>query len=134
MKVYRFLSEIELKNILLGNISELGSVYNNNDYGISNSHKYKNDIKYLHFFKQLKSIKYISSLYKHDKGKFYICEFNIPLSTLLKYRGKGYYDVGGMDYISVPEIEYAIPVKLVKKEWLLDYKEYKYNNNLDLNK
>lgn len=125
MKVYRYLSEEELKHILKNENNQIGASYSSKL--ACNNHKYRFGVKYLHFFKHKDSIKYLKSQMKFIRP-YYICEFNIPLKVLSKGVGKGYYDVGGMDYITISQREFIVPANEMKKEWLVSYKQDSLDN------
>lgn len=133
MKVYRYVSEDELKCILNENISEIGHSFDKNKIACNN-HKYKQGVKYLHFFSSKSSIEYFKKL-NYTNGVHYICEFNIPLKVLIKGIGKGYYDIGGMDFITIPQREFIVPVSEFRKEWLKSYiKDVYYSEKNSISK
>lgn len=123
MKVYRLLSETELKNIISGNYRKIGAEYNNSRYPDSNNHLYKRGVKYLHFFKHKDAIKYMEKYKYNDNQTYYICTFDIPFLQLIKGIGSGKYELPGMDYLIITEREYIIPSEKFKKEWLKSYKK-----------
>ena len=125
MKVYRYLSEEELAHILKNETDKIGAEYNNSKL-TCNNHRYRQGVKYLHFFKHKVSIKYLKMQMKFI-SPYYICEFNIPLRVLAKGVGKGYYDIGGMEYIIISQREFIVPAKDLKKEWLIGYKQDSLN-------
>ena len=125
MKVYRYLSDEELKHILKNENNQIGASYSSKL--ACNNHKYRSGVKYLHFFKHKDSIKYLKSQMKFIRP-YYICEFKIPLKVLSKGVGKGYYDVGGMDYITISQREFIVPANEMKKEWLVSYKQDSLDN------
>ena len=131
MKVYRFLSEKEYLRILNGEKDKLG---NSAFYGKNwtNTHHYKKDIKYIHFFKDKSSIdliKYIRTLEKQN-DIFYICEFDIPYSKPLFHSGKGFYlEHSGYGETSV--IEYAIDAKIFDPNWLLSSEKVILSKKID---
>lgn len=125
MKVYRYLSEEELAHILKNETDKIGAEYNNSKL-TCNNHRYRQGVKYLHFFKHKDSIKYLKMQMKFIRP-YYICEFNIPLRVLAKGVGKGYYDIGGMEYIIISQREFIVPAKDLKKEWLIGYKQDSLN-------
>lgn len=85
MKIYRLCKEEEIKNILYSKSFEnTGNYfYINNSV---NNHKYKRNVKYLHFFSDINDVMFMSP----EKG-MYIYEINMDSSTLEKYFGYGYY-------------------------------------------
>ena len=79
-----------------------------------NSHRYNEDIKYLHFFKKQEDLLYLNTLTNR-----FICVYDIPDELLSRYHGYGKY----RDYIrfvTLNEVEeFAIPSKFVKFDYLL---------------
>lgn len=121
MKVYRYVSKNELNYILNGQYEKLGTICYGED--LSNTHLYKKDQRYIHFFKNKKSIEYIHKVFRGQD--LYVCTFNIPVSVLIKSVGLGKYDVGrGYDNNTVTLIEFAVEVNKFRKEWLIDYSMY----------
>ena len=121
MKVYRYLSQTELDNILSGNISEIGQEYSNEKYKKINTHKYKENVKYLHFFKHKEDISKIKNAKFLPPNKYYICEFDIPILILLKGMGQGHYDGQGYSEPTKSVREYKIPNTAIKREYLKFY-------------
>lgn len=126
MKVYRYLSQTELNNILSGKIEELGKEYEKPGRERKNTHKYKENVKYMHFFKSKSSMLMTSYLYSKMPGNYFFCTFDIPIRVLALHGGKGFYPASGYDNITVLN-EYAVPANQVKPEWLEEY-------NLDTNR
>lgn len=122
MKVYRFLCKQELCQILNGDIKQTGHVFNGTVF--PNNHKYKHNEKYLHFFKNLKDLKYIQRACGGLYGG-YLCKFDIPLHVLLPRTGKGYYRMisSGYDDFGDTEIvkEYAVESKKMETKYLVDF-------------
>lgn len=120
MIVYRYLTSEELKNILAGDLSKIGSVYNVEVP--TNTHKYKKNVRYLHFFKNLRDFPLIQNFAKSPEGKF-ICKFNIPLRTLRTQMGIGTYDClrGGYDCDVERVKEFAVEVKKISPDCLVDF-------------
>lgn len=123
MKVYRYLSKKELMLILSGDKTCLGKEFNDEKYRKINNHKYKKGVKYLHFFKNKKDIKLIQNECRKFKREFYICEFDIPIMTLLFNSGYGVYDSSGYDYDFIKAKEFAIPVEKFETCWLTNYEK-----------
>ncbi len=122
MKVYRYLSQNELNSILENNISAIGCKYSpNEEYKRINNHKYKTDVKYLHFFKHKKDCDRVKFISKGKDIEFYIVEFNIPITTLIQHIGCGYYNAHGYNVNLEKAIEFAIPTSKFKSEYLLSY-------------
>lgn len=120
MIVYRYLSNEELKCFMGGRIDKLGTIYNSNNP--NNTHKYKKNIRYLHFFKHLRDFPLIQKFAKSQEGKF-ICKFDIPLRTLITRKGTGAYQSlkGGYDYDSEYVKEFAVEVNKMRPEYLVDF-------------
>ncbi|MBE5735428.1 MAG: hypothetical protein E7361_03185 [Clostridiales bacterium] len=123
MKLYRYMTESELNAFNLNDLTNVGSVFDKTTgHKYANTHCYEEGVKYLHFFKNKSDIKFMRSMYKEVEKEFYICEFDVPVLTALKYRGKGIYDMGGYDTDRVYATEYAIPVFKLKPEYLVAHK------------
>ena len=121
MKVYRYLPEKELNQILSGD-KNVGSFFEHQKDSISNTHHYKKGEKYLHFFKNKNNIAKIKQYYKTVNVNWYICEFDIPIKHLFTHFGIGYYDEWfGYDQIIHKVIEYAVPAKEFNPSWLKSY-------------
>ena len=120
MEVYRYLHQSELNNILNGKTEELGKENDKPGKLRKNTHKYKEGIKYIHFFKSKSSMLMTSYLYHKLDGNFFFCTFDIPITTLIRYGGKGYYPASGYDNLTVLN-EYAVPADKFKPEWLKEY-------------
>ncbi len=70
-----------------------------------NTHDYKHNITYLHFFHFYESaLKYTSGMPMSWDGRYFIALYNIPKGLLDQYRGFGLYPES-----NVPFLEYAIP-------------------------
>ena len=119
MKVYRYATKDEIDNILNGNISQIGKIYEKRN---CNTHNYKEGVKYLHFYKNIKSILEIKKLRKSKSKTFCICEFDIPMVVLMLGKGVGYYNASGYDVDLNSHAEYIVPVEQMKKKWLKNYK------------
>ena len=122
MKVYRYLSEDELRAILSGNTQNIGSYYNNKDFKEVNTHKYKDGVRYLHFFKDTRFIHQISYLHQNDKRKYFICQFDIPLKYLIFNIGIGRYETRGYENYCQSVIEFKMDAKNFNPKWLVTYK------------
>lgn len=133
MIVYRYLGEDELKKILSENTESLGNSFQTNkDKQLNkNTHHYKPDEKYMHFFKKETSMQMMSYLYRKANGNFYFCSFDIPIKALLFHSGKGFYISSGYDGPDSLK-EYAIPVSQFKPEYLESYTLDKTRNSLEL--
>lgn len=128
VKVYRYLSETELNNILSGKTEELGSSFHakkiiEKKYNTRiNNHRYNPAEKYLHFFKKFSDIEHIRQERRHYEENFYFAEFEIPKLVLFFAAGKGYYNtLHGYDSFTESISEYAVMVKNFNPEWLVGY-------------
>lgn len=119
MKVYRYLCEAELNKILNGDMERVGTIYGNQN--ASNTHNYKPNTPYMHFFAKLTDLEKIRDLKAFEPQNFYIALFDIPVTKLLLHTGKGFYPTSGydVDYDSVRE--FAVPSSDVKAEHLKFY-------------
>lgn len=115
MIVYRVCSKMEISRI----VTDKGFCGVGNYYDVNlklNTFKYDDSVKYLHFYDRYEDILHSSV----SKGRF-ICEYDIPEETLIKYSGIGFY----LDYINfrylVDVKEYAIPTFELVFEYLLSY-------------
>ena len=121
----------ELDAFNSNNIMRVGKYYDSvtRNY-FANTHRYIEDVKYLHFFKSKEDIRFVQQMYKNYDTDYYICEFNIPALTAIRYRGKGTYDEGGYDCDRINVTEFAIPVSEIKAEYMvsrdLDQKHHAY--------
>ncbi len=120
MEVYRYLHQTELNNILSGQTAELGKEYDKPGKERKNTHKYKEGIRYTHFFKSKSSMLMTSYLYKNLDGNFFFCTFDIPITVLALHGGKGFYPASGYDNLTTLS-EYAVPSDKIKAEWLKEY-------------
>lgn len=122
MKVYRYLSQKELDLILANNISSIGHEYSQNEkYRRVNNHRYKTGVKYLHFFKHKKDCEKAEFLSDHKDVEFYIAEFNIPITTLIRHIGYGTYNRWRYSDELENIIEFAIPTSKFKSKYMLSY-------------
>ena len=128
VKVYRYLSESELNNMLNGNTSELGKSFHSKKimerkYHIRiNNHHYNPNEKYLHFFKKLSDIEYIRQERRAYEENYYFAEFEIPLTVLFFAAGKGYYNsLHGYETLIENVPEYAVKAKHFNTSWLVSY-------------
>ena len=132
MKVYRYLTEEELNMFQNGDISNAGSLYEQTIYKGKNTHKYKPDTRYLHFFKNKEDIAKVKELHKESFSDYYICDFNIPITTLIRHMGHGYYNGHGYDCDHEKVFEFAIPVDKISCDYLNSYEfdqEHHHNRN-----
>ena len=91
--VYRFISEIEKKAIEEKDISKIGSSFEK--HLSANTHRYKKNVKYVHFLDTLEDAKFVYN--EIGLSKKYLCSYSIPIKTLSKYLGKGFYSYTGYD-------------------------------------
>ena len=127
MVVYRYLGEEELKKIVGGDIKNTGNIFYNAN--LSNTFRYKENEKYLHFFKKIKDFPKIQAIRNNRDGN-YLCKFNIPLRILFTRAGKGYYDstIKGY-YYDVDSIrEFAVESKKMETDFLVDFIYDKFCN------
>ncbi|MBE5738986.1 MAG: hypothetical protein E7354_04595 [Clostridiales bacterium] len=113
MNAFRLCDEAEVKSILDSHSFEgLGKPFEQNPK--LNNHKYEDNRRYLHFFKDLGSIFYLYP----DTGK-YICTYDFPQEILEGSMGQGKY----LDYFFFRNLqlvgEYAIPEDLLKFSHLI---------------
>lgn len=121
MRVYRYVSENELEKILSNDIDNIGNMFERHKKDVINNHKYIKGVKYLHFFKDKKDLERMQLVYRKHIRPFYFCEFEIPTKALLSHSGQGYYPAmhEETDYAIIDE--FALPVKLFKKDYLKAY-------------
>ena len=120
MLVYRYLSKRELDAFEEGDIDSIGAEYASQKHNFNNTHKYKEGVKYLHFFKNAGDIKHIKYV-RDDKKEHFLCQFDMPFLTLLMHSGTGYYASSGYDIDYETVKEYAIPTSDVKADYLKGY-------------
>lgn len=122
MKVYRYLSQIELDSILEGNIEQIGTEYDNDIFKNINTHRYKKGIKYLHFYKNKQDIRHIQRINKATtRYDYYICEFDIPLLVIMQGRGYGKYNSGKRGKPLEQVVEFKMPAKKLRPDYLISY-------------
>jgi len=131
MKLYRYLTEEELNDIKANNIENIGSFYNSKNYKKINTHHYKKDVRYLHFYFDKKEIARIDSLGFKGSSVCYICEFEIPFYVIFKYIGIGYYESHGYQIDTDSVFEVALPVKKFKQKYLTSYEKDKNSGPVD---
>lgn len=120
MKVYRYLGARELGEILKGDNSNIGKPFSRNFFRRSNSHRYKQGIRYLHFFQNKKDISRIKIEHRDINIDFYICEFDIPKKMMKK--GVGRYDCSrGYEQFVEKAREYILPAQDFDCSWLQSY-------------
>ncbi len=128
IKVYRYLSETELNNMLSGNKKALGNSFHTKKimerkYKIkTNNHNYAPNEKYLHFFKKFSDIEHIRQERRNFEENFYFAEFEIPALVLFFAAGKGYYNtLSGYESFIEDIAEYAVKAKHFNPDWLIGY-------------
>lgn len=117
MKVYRYLGARELGEILAGNNNEIGSFFSRKVFRWSNSHRYKKDVKYLHFFQKKEDIEKIKMLRQKIDADFYVCEFDIPKKMMKKGIGR-YNNARGYEHYVEKAVEYIVPSQEFDCGWL----------------
>lgn len=92
-----------------------------------NTHNYKPNIEYLHFFHFYEdAIQYISNLRAITwDGRTFIALYDIPNEILDKYKGFGFYPENL--YSNIPVLEYAIPYSELSNSFIIgEIIKYKY--------
>ena len=108
MLVYRVCSGAEIIKLFNdGNFSNVGNFFKKNTL---NTHDYKSDKKYLHFFQNIESVIYVET-----KGKF-LCTYDIPNEMLDKGFGNYMDSVNFRSLVSI--LEYAIEIDEMDFEYL----------------
>lgn len=121
MKLYRYLSEEELEKIQAGEIEKIGFFYNDRKkFKRVNNHRYKQNIKYLHFYFDKKEISRIKFARFKGGDVCYVCEFNIPFYVILPYIGIGIYESSGYDVPFERVFEVALPARKMKQKYLIN--------------
>lgn len=116
MEVYRYLTMDEILDYVNGRFEKIGRVYAGKN--ASNSHRYKPNTPYVHFFKTLKDLEAVKRAVPKD-GEMLIAKFDIPFLTLVKHMGVGYYEPSGYDTDCDVIREFAIPTSKLKREFLI---------------
>jgi len=133
MKLYRYLSEDELKKLLANDLDNIGSFYDDKEqYERVNTHNYKKGVKYLHFYFDKKEISRIEYLNFKRNSVYYYCEFNIPFYVIFRYIGIGRYDGRGYQNPLDSVYEVAMPANKMKRKYLINYEKNKNSEPLDL--
>jgi len=114
MIVYRVCKHEEYNQIFSNeNFNNIGNYFDNEETSTMNTHKYKENTRYLHFFLDLiTSISYLAIL-----EETYVCKYDIPDEILNQYKGVGYY-IDMHNYHSHEAIEYAIESNQIKFDYL----------------
>lgn len=114
MIIYRVCKEEEYYQLLHDkSFSNIGYYFNNDATKTINTHNYKENTRYLHFFNNLNtSVSYLNI----EKG-MYICKYDIPEDILKEAEGLGYY-IDILNYNHNEVIEYAIESSKIKFDYL----------------
>ena len=126
MLVYRVCKEDEFESIVNGIAFDgLGSYY---DFDTSklNNHNYIDNEYYFHFFKEISSVVFLGELKNN-----YLCYYEIPEDVLEQYKGVGFYNEPGLIYRKFDLVEYAVPSKLIKLEYIVGIDKIKTEIELD---
>lgn len=112
MKVFRICNEYEVATILseksLANVGKYSQINK-----IANTHNYKKNVKYMHFFQN-----YLDVFYLDEANICYVCTYDIPEEILNKYEGIGYY-LDRDNYTEMESVkEYAVPSNLLDFRYL----------------
>ena len=111
MLVYRVCQEKEINEIMESkSFDTVGRHYTVNDR--VNTHCYRDDKKYLHFFKDRDSIFYCNT----SSGN-YVCTYDIPDEILLESKGKGYF----LDRFAFKHVQEAEEYAIVTDNLSFDY-------------
>ena len=116
MIVYRYLTMDEILDFINGRFENIGSAYPKSID--NNTHRYKPNQKYLHFFKNLGDLEAIKRSIQKN-GEMLIAKFDIPFFTLAKHMGIGYYEPSGYDFDCNYIREFAIPTTKLKAEYFV---------------
>ena len=109
MKVYRVCNKEEFDIIMdERSLINIGGLYE--VISALNTHSYKSDVRYMHFFKRLVDIGLWDTEQDH-----YICTYDMPETFLDDYQGLGTYYFYNE---SIDVFEYAIPSSLVSFDYL----------------
>lgn len=125
MLVYRLCKEVEIIEVLKSKkFKNVGKCFKPNKN--TNTHKYMNGVKYLHFFDDM------ANLFHFDTAEgYYICTYDIPYQLLDEYKGIGYY----LDLYNFKTfeqvVEYAIPGSQLSFDYLMRIEEIKEDMDFD---
>lgn len=127
MLVYRICRLEEFEQIIGDdNFSNIGRTFTLDDTVSLNSHEYEEVGNYLHFFKELSSIIFLADLKDH-----YLCYYELPEDLLEQYKGTGYYS-DPIYWMNTNKLEeYAIPSRLLKREFIIGIDRIKYGIDID---
>jgi len=130
MLVYRLMSKKELDLFVSKDMNSIGKPFPKGK--LSNNHRYKKGIKYVHMFRNLKDINFVR--FERDSEFEYVATFDIPMITLMISCGKGLYSgVKNGEFKQKYVKEYAINSERIKPEYLIEYAkidEFKQNDNV----
>lgn len=132
MKVYRVIEDVncsdrngnyvnEYQDYLKGIISIPKKSFNDG----MNTHEYKKETRYLHFFHYYEgALEYVSGIPSMGwNGRCFIVSYDIPDEILDRYRGLGIYP--GSIHSAIPLLEYAIPFDELNNEFITgEIREY----------
>ncbi len=126
MIVYRVCNIDEIDLLNGGNFLDIGKEYSRDIMKDTNTHMYKDRVKYLHFFERIESIMYLRRV-----NGFYLCYYDIPEDLLDKYKGEGYYvKLDTMDRL-VNVSEFAIPTSYLSMNNLIKIDRINFRIDLD---
>ena len=127
MLVYRICRQEEFDQII-GDVdfSNIGRKFTLDDTISLNSHDYEEDGNYLHFFKELSSIIFLADLKDH-----YLCYYELPEDLLEKHKGIGYYAEPSLWMNTSKLEEYAVPSRLLMREFIVGIDKIKYGIDID---
>ena len=126
MIVYRVCKKDEFDCIINGTcLDDLGSYYNF-DTSKLNTHRYVENEYYLHFFKDVGSVIFLGELKDN-----YLCYYDLPEDLLEKYKGIGYYQEPSLWMNTSKLEEYAIPSRLLYREFIVGIDRIKYGIDID---
>ena len=144
MKLYRVVNIYELNNMLKNNTLELGACGSNFSSSNNNTFSYEDDKKYLHFFVNKDSCKYVIELYKNrikfnSNGvaeNFFIITAKIPMKQIASF-GKGFYNPineenHGYDYVTQKRVEAIIEATNFNSSFITRVEQIK-NDDLEKN-
>ena len=116
MEVFRYLTLEEILDYVNGRFDKIGRSFSRGE--AHNTHRYKPDQKYVHFFKNIRDLETMQRFKGHDQ-EMLIAKFDIPFSTLVKHMGVGYYESRGYDTDRDTVREFAIPTSKLKEHYFV---------------
>ena len=122
--VYRFLSKEEFDSWIKNDKEKISFPYKEDGLVNCNNHSYRENVKFVHFFKNLSDAHTVCLSMKEDIQ--HLCKFEIAKKILTHFEGKGkYYD----DNLCVTDVvEYAIPLELIDTNCLKEFRIVKDTN------